>query len=121
MMSMDLRTMKQPSSINNGITEINWLRRRVRMIGVSASGLSILLCAALASLAQDSKSNQEQSPPNAGVQLSTRSPIGEMIVPAHLHLGTFAIDLGLPDEAESALVQRHYVMASILAAAISRK
>jgi hypothetical protein len=94
--------------------------RRLLFAGLIFSGAMILGHARLesAARAQSAPDSPKVSPL---AQLMNKSALGEALVQQDLRLGTFAVDIGLREDGDESTIQRNYVMASVLAASVSRR
>src|SRR5262249_3781683 len=85
----------------------------------AASACAVLICMWASEVpsanAQIGFADAPISLPDQPRRLTTRNPVGELVVPTDLRLGTFAVDLGLSLDSPIASIRKDYIMTSIFA------
>jgi hypothetical protein len=76
-----------------------------------------MLLASSAALAQENENDSGQ----AGFPLNTQNGLGALSYPADVRLGSFAVDLGLPNEGDRLSIQRSYALAGVLSAVVEEQ
>jgi hypothetical protein len=93
----------------------SWTYGALAAAGVCAALIYMWATGAPSAKAQIGFANAPMSLPDVPRRLTTNNTLGELVVPADLRLGTFAVDLGLSLDSPIGSIQKDYMMTSIFA------